>query len=194
MNFADPKEIILALKQVYDEKGLSIDRTLSLVNERIGEGAVSRSTIQAVFAKGSENGTRNFGYDTVLKPLCSALLDIENDEDSDSVDTVAYKSLLRFKAEMLDDYKAENERLKAEIQTIKDREKAKYAEALQKETNHFNQSVDFLRNQISLKDSRIDKLMDSNERLSKTNDKLINQLMDCPLRKCNEDRENRKAI
>ena len=184
MNFADPKEIILALKQVYDEKGLSIDRTLALVSEKVGEGAVSRSTIQAVFAKGSENGTRNFGYDTVLKPLCSALLDIENDEDSDSVDIVAYKSLLRFKAEMLDDYRLENEKLKSEIETIKDREKAKYAEKLEKETKHFNDSLAFLQNQILLKDQRIDKLMDSNERLSKTNDKLINQLMDCPLRKC----------
>lgn len=182
MNFADPKEIILALKQVYAEKELSIDKVLAMVNERVGENAVSRSTIQAVFAKDSENGTRKFGYDTILKPLCTALLDIESDEDYDSVDTVAYKSLLRFKAEMLDDYKEENERLKDEIQTIKDREKAKYAELLQKETQHFNDSIAFMRNQISLKDSRIDKLMDSNDRLSKTNDKLINQLMDCPLR------------
>ena len=76
VQFMDTKEIILALKKVWEEKELSIDKTLALVNEKVGEGAVSRSTVQRVFAKGSEDNPASFRYETTLKPLCNALLDM----------------------------------------------------------------------------------------------------------------------
>ena len=107
VQFSDTKEIILALKKVWEEKDLSIDKTLALVNEKVGEGAVSRSTVQRVFAKDSENNTSGFRYETTLKPLCNALLDIETDEAYDSADTLAYKSILRYKKELIEDYAAE---------------------------------------------------------------------------------------
>ncbi len=184
----DTKQIILALKRVYTEKSLSIDKTLVLVNEAVGEGVVSRSTIQALFSKDSENGTRKFGYETVLKPLCTALLDIENDEEGDSADTLAYKSILRYKKEIIDEYAQQNQQLKEEIQTIKDREKAKYADQLEKETKHFNDSIEFMRNQITLKDQRIDALMSLTTELMQTNNELLKQLMNCPLK--NKDCKN----
>ena len=172
VNFTDAKDIILALKKVYNEKNLSIDKTLALVNEKVGDGAVSRSTIQAVFAQGSENGSRQFGYDTILKPLCIALLDIETIEQDDSEDVKAYKAILKLKKEIIEELKSANEHTKVV-----------YADKLQEETEQFQKSLDFIKHQVELKDQRIDDLLTMNKDLMQTNNRLINQLMDCPLRK-----------
>lgn len=182
VQFSDTKEIILALKKVWEEKELSIDKTLALVNEKCGEGAVSRSTVQRVFAKDSENNTSGFRYETTLKPLCNALLDIETDEAYDSADTLAYKSILRYKKDIIEDYAAQNKELKDEITTIKDRERAKYAGQLEKETKHFTDSLAFMTRQIQLKDERIDALLAMNTELMQTNNRLLQQLMNCPLK------------
>jgi len=172
VNFTDAKDIILALKKVYNEKNLSIDKTLALVNEKVGDGAVSRSTIQAVFAQGSENGSRQFGYDTILKPLCIALLDIETIEQDDSEDVKAYKAILKLKKEIIEELKSANEHTKVV-----------YADKLQEETEQFQKSLEFIKHQVELKDQRIDDLLTMNKDLMQTNNRLINQLMDCPLRK-----------
>ena len=178
VNFTDTREIILALKKVYDDKGLSIDKTLALVNSKVGEGAVSRSTIQALFAEGSEDGTRKFGYDTVLKPLCVALLDIENIEQDDPDDVKAYKAILKFKKNSIDD-------LKDELKN----DKIKYHEQLEEQVKGFSEKLEsmsrqlaFMSNQIELKDQRIDALLSTTTELMATNNKLVHQLMDCPLR------------
>ena len=178
VNFTDTREIILALKKVYDDKGLSIDKTLALVNSKVGEGAVSRSTIQALFAEGSEDGTRKFGYDTVLKPLCVALLDIENIEQDDPDDVKAYKAILKFKKNSIDD-------LKDELKN----DKIKYHEQLEEQVKGFSEKLEsmsrqlaFMSNQIELKDQRIDALLSTTTELMATNNKLVHQLMDCPFR------------
>ena len=186
VQFTDTKEIILALKKVWEEKELSIDKTLALVNEKVGEGAVSRSTVQRVFAKGSEDNPASFRYETTLKPLCNALLDIETDEADDSADTLAYKSILRYKKDLIEDYANQNKELKDEISSIKDRERAKYAGQLEKETKHFTDSLAFMSKQIQLKDERIDALLAMNTELMQTNNDLLKQLMNCPLRKTEE--------
>jgi len=172
MNLTDTREIITALKAVYREKNLSIDKVLALVNERVGEGTVSRTTIQNIFAEGSEDGTRKFGYETVLKPLCVAMLDIERIGESDDTDVRAYKSILKLKKDIIDE-------LNLELET----EKLNYYEKLQEETEKFQRSMDFLRNQITLKDQRIDDLLLMNKELMLTNNKLVQQLMNCPLKK-----------
>jgi len=185
VQFSDAKEIILALKNVYKEKKLSIDKVLSLVNSELGEGVLSRSTIQAVFAPGSEDGSRQFGYDTVLKPLCIVLLDIEQIEEDDPNDVRAYKSILRLKKDIIEELRAANEQTKVD-----------YAEKLQDETEKFQRSMEFMKHQIDLKDQRIDELLagwremsSTNKELTQTNNRLVQQLMDCPLKKkeCNED-------
>lgn len=185
VNITDTREIILALKKVYADKELSIDKTLVLVNSKVGEGVVSRSTIQALFAEGSEDGTRKFGYDTVLKPLCIALLDIENIEQDDPDDVKAYKAILKFKKNSIDG-------LKDEIKN----DKLKYHEQLEEQVRSFSEKLEsmsrqlaFMSNQINLKDARIDELLSVNKENSTTikeivatNNKLVHQLMDCPLR------------
>ena len=148
VQFSDAKEIILALKQVYKEKNLSIDKVLIMVNNQLGEGTVSRSTIQAVFAEGSENGARQFGFSNVLKPLCVVLLDIEQIEETDSSDVRAYKSIMMIKKEIIEELTRTNEQVKID-----------YAEKLQQETDKFQRSLDFLKNQVVIKDERITDLM-----------------------------------
>ena len=171
VQFTDAKDVILALKKAYKEKNLSIDKVLAMVNNQFGEGTISRSTIQAVFAEGSENGARQFGFTSVLKPLCVVLLDIEQIEENDSADVKAYKQIMLLKKELIEELKAANERIKLE-----------YAEKLQDETDRYLKSMEFKDHQIELKDRRIDALLRMNDYLSTTNNKLINQLMDCPLR------------
>lgn len=175
VHLSDTKEIILALKKVAKEKQLSIDKILALVNEKEGECALSRSSIQRVFAKGSEDS--NFRFDTTLKPLCNALLNIEADDEDDSADTQAMKSILRYKKELIEDYVKQNTELKNEMHTIKEREKDKYTKRLEEETRHFNESISFMRNQISLKDQRIDLLLESNTKLLEANNKLLEQVV-----------------
>lgn len=178
VQFSDAKEVILALKKEYKARNLSIDKVLSLVNNQIGEGTISRSTIQAVFAPGSEDGARQFGFTTVLKPLCVVLLDIEQIEENDSDDVRFYKAFLRLKQELVDELKEVNEQTKIN-----------YAVKLQEETDRFQRSNEFKDHQIELKDQRIDELLAgwremaaTNRELTQTNNRLVQQLMACPLR------------
>ena len=167
----DTREIILALKKVYEEKNLSIDKALALVDEKEGRGAVSRSTIQRIFAKGSEDDPASFRYETTLKPICNALLDIDSIESEDDSDTRAYKSLLKLKRDIID-----------ELTKVNDQVKVDYAEKLQEETEKFQKSLEFIKHQVELKDQRIDALMSLTTELMTTNNRLVTQLMDCPLR------------
>jgi hypothetical protein len=168
----DTKEIILALKKVYEEKNLSIDKALALVDEKEGKGAVSRSTIQRIFAKGSEDDPASFRYETTLKPICNALLDIDTIETEDDSDKRAYKTLLKLKRDIIDELQKSNEQVKID-----------YAEKLQEETEKFQKSLEFIKHQVELKDQRIDALMSLTTELMTTNNKLVTQLMECPLRK-----------
>jgi len=174
------KDVIKRLKEVKAEKNLSLDAIVSLL-EQNGH-FVSKSTLSRVFSDKSDDCS--FRYEETILPLAHALLDVGNNEQYDDVDTLAFKSILRYKKDLIDDYRIQNEKLKEEIETIRDREKAKFAEKLEKETKHFNDSLSFMSKQIHLKDERIDMLLKTTTELMQTNNKLLSQLMDCPLRKC----------
>lgn len=176
------KDIILKLKDVRQEKQLSFSDILDLM-EQNGD-YLSKSTISRVFADGSED--KSFRYEETIRPIANALLDIENIEQDDDIDTQAYKSLLKLKKDLIEEYAEQNKVLKEELETIKNRERVKYAERLEKETKHFNDSLSFMSKQIQLKDQRIDALLSTTTELMTTNNKLLKQLMDCPLRKCDE--------
>lgn len=163
---ADTKEIILALKKVYKEKKLSIDKVLAMVDAQEGEGKVSRSTIQRLFAPGSEDEATTFRYETTLIPVCNVLL------DETSANTTI---MMRYKRDLIEEFAAQNKELKEELKVVKDRERLKYHEELKKETRKFEESLEFISHQIALKDKRIDQLLDANI-------KLLNQLLTCPCR------------
>ena len=173
----DTTEIILALKEVYKKEKLSYKKVYKMVCDEYGEGTISESTIQRIFKEGSEENPASFRYETTLIPLCNLLLDKSEGATSDL--------LLRFKKDLIEDYAAQVKELKEELKTIKEHEKYKYAEKLEKETKHFNDSLAFMTHQIELKDQRIDALLTTTTELMATNNKLLKQLMECPYKKEN---------
>jgi len=166
-NMTDTKKIISLLKQVKDEKKLSLDAILALM-EKNGD-FVSKSTLSRIFREGSEE--TGFKYETTIRPIADAILDIDNIEVYDDTDTKAYKSLLQLKKEIISELKSAN-----------DQTKIKYAEKLQEKTDQFQRSMDFVTHQIELKDQRIDALLSMNNELMMRNNELLKQLMNCPLR------------
>lgn len=173
------RDVIIKLKEVKKEKGLSLDKILIMV-ENNGE-YISKSTLARVFSDGSEE--KSFKYEETIRPIANALLDIENDEDDDDAETLAFKSILKLKMRVIDENSRKIEELHDQVKETANKEKAKYHEKLSAELSKMQKSLDFAMKQIELKDKRIDQLMNANDRLSVTNDRLINQLMDCPLRK-----------
>ena len=161
------REIILKLKEVREEKGVS-DGDILEIMEKQGD-FVSKSTLSRLFAEGSEDGS--FKYEETIRPIAKALLDIETIEDTDNMDVQAMKSLLKYKMQLIEDLEKKNEDLTNEL--IK--EKLKHHEKIDRERQNFQKSLTFCREQIALKDKRIDQLLDSNTRL-------LDQLLVCPCR------------
>lgn len=147
------KDVILKLKEVRDEKGLSYNDILNLM-EKNGD-YLSKSTISRVFADGSEESS--FRYEETIRPIANALLDIEEIEDDDNTDVRAMKSLLKYKIERIEELERKIEHLESSLA----KEKVKYHEKLDKEREQFQRSIDFLKNQIDLKDKRMDQLLDA---------------------------------
>ena len=169
------REVILKLKEVRAEKNLSFDQILSLMEQN--DEYVSKSTLSRVFAEGSEG--QMFRYETTLRPIANALLDIENEEDYDNADIKAFKSLLKLKMSVIDENVKRIEELQEQIKEVENREKLKYHDKLEKHDSDHQKSVEFLKNQIELKDKRIDQLLDANSQL-------LTQLLSCPCRKNDE--------
>ena len=139
------RELIIKLKAVKEEKGLSLNKIADLVDKN-GD-YVSRSSSQRVFADGSEDVS--FRYEETIRPIAKALLDIETIEDDDSLDIQAMKVILKYKIARI-----------TELEQQLDREKVKYHEKLDRERERYTNSIEFLKNQINLKDKRIDILLD----------------------------------
>ena len=78
------REIIIRLKEVREEKGLSFGDILSLM-EANGD-FLSKSTLSRVFAEGSEENS--FKYEETIRPIANAMLDIETIEEEDTTDDV----------------------------------------------------------------------------------------------------------
>ena len=161
------KDIILKLKEVREEKGLSYGDILDLM-EKNGD-FLSKSTLSRLFAEGSEDCS--FKYEETIRPIAKALLDIETIEDTDDMDVQAMKSLLKYKIQLIEDLEKKIEDLTNDLT----QEKLKYLMKLDKEREDFQKRVGFFREQISLKDNRIDQLLEANI-------KLLDQLLVCPCR------------
>lgn len=170
----DTKKLILQLKEVKQAKNLSLDQILKMLEDN-GE-FVSKSTLSRVFGDNSEE--MDFRYETTLRPICDALLDIDNIEEDDSSDVKAYKAILKLKKDIILE-------MKEEVNA----EKINYSQKLEEETTKFQKSLEFVKNQIELKDQRIDALLSMNADLMQTNNDLLKQLMNCPYQKehMNED-------
>ena len=119
------------------------------------ETGVSPSTVNRIFADGSEN--QSFRYES-LKPIAMMLLGTDGlEEEMDS------------------------EEYQLQLAQIKD----KYEKKLEKEREQFRKSKDFLMHQVGLKDKRIDTLFDYVEDLKQQYKdlhqnymKVVNQLLE----------------
>ena len=172
------KDIILKLKEVRKEKGLSFANILDLM-EQNGD-YLSKSTISRVFSDNSEESS--FRYEETLRPIAKALLDIENIEEDDDRDVQAMKSLLKYKIQRIEELEHQIEHLEAQI----NKEKIKHHEKMEHERKQWQKSIDFLKEQVSLKDKRMDILLESVREKDSRYNELLRLVMDCPCRKAHE--------
>ena len=166
------KDLILKLKEVREDKNLSYNDIMELM-EKNGD-YLAKSTLSRVFGEGSED--MSFRYEETIRPIAKALLDIENIEADDTMDIQAMKSLLKYKIQRIEDLEKQVDHLSKAL----DKEKIRGQEKLLETQEEFQRKFDFMSNQISLKDKRIDNLLESTT-------KLLNQILDCPCRKNYED-------
>lgn len=165
------RDIIIRLKEVREEKGLSFNDILTLM-EKNGD-FLSKSTISRVFADGSEE--QSFRYEETIRPIANALLDIENIEDTDNMDVRAMKSLLKYKIQRIEELEKQIEHLSIAL----DKEKIRSNEKLEEERERFNRSIDFLREQIDYKDQRMDLLLGAVQEKDKLHKEMLEKLLKC---------------
>lgn len=165
------RDLILKLKDVREEKGLSIADIMKMIEEN-GD-FISKSTIARVFAEGSEDVT--FRYEATIKPIANALLDIGTIEDTDNMDTQAMKLLLKYKSDRIQ----ELERQVQELESALDKQKIKASEKLEKERESFSRSIEFLKEQVAYKDKRMDLLLESVQKKDKLHEDMLEKLLMC---------------
>jgi len=169
------KDIIIQLKKVREERGLSFNDILQMM-ENNGD-YLSKSTLSRVFADGSEENS--FKYEETIRPIANALLDIDEIEDDDNVDTVAIKTILKYKIDRIEELEQLLEKKELELAE----EKVKYHEKLDKEREQSRRSIEFLKEQISLKDKRMDQLLEAVFKKDEQHKELLNTILACPARK-----------
>ena len=165
------KDIILKLKDIREEKGFSLNDIVNLI-EKNGD-IVSRSSVQRVFADGSEDVS--FRYEETIRPIAKALLDIETIEADDNMDIQAMKMLLRYKIQKIEELESQVRQLESDL----NKEKLKYHEKLDKERERSNRSIDFLKDQVALKDKRMDILLESVQKKDERFELLMDRFLAC---------------
>lgn len=166
------RDIIIKLKEVRDEKGLSYNDILDMI-DRNGDYPLSKSTLSRVFSEGSED--LSFKYEETIRPIANALLDIENLEDDDDMDTKAMKSLLKYKIQRIE----ELEKQVKDLETAIDKQKIKHNEKMEGERAAWSRSIEFLKEQVSLKDKRMDFLLDAVQKKDQLHQEMLNKLLKC---------------
>lgn len=169
------KDIIIKLKEVREEKGYSFSDILKLMEDN-GD-FLSKSTISRIFAEGSEENS--FRYEETIRPIAKALLDIEDIEEEDNTDVRAMKSLLKYKIERIEELERQIEQLELSLAE----EKVKHHEKLDKEREQHQKSIEFLKNQIDLKDKRMDQLLEAVFTKDVQHKELLDVILSCPARK-----------
>jgi transcriptional regulator with XRE-family HTH domain len=172
------KDIIVKLKAVREEKGLSYSDILDLM-EKNGD-YLSKSTLSRVFAEGSEE--LSFKYEETIRPIANALLDIETIEDTDDLDLKAMKSLLKYKIQRIEELEAQLQSVEADLGN----EKVKHHEKIDSVREQYTKTIDFLKEQISLKDKRMDQLLNAIFEKDTQHKELLELILSCPARQGKE--------
>ena len=146
------RDLIIQLKQYREEHGFSLKRIVDIVSEYAEQNNtddyVSLSTVKRVFRDGSEDDD-SFNFDLTIRPIAAALLGAESVSHK-AHDKDLSISLLRYK----------NERIQQLEKQLED------------ERALANRRVDFLKEQIAIKDSYLQK-----------KDELITMMIEAALRR-----------
>lgn len=164
----DTKVLIAKLREVKEEKGLSLNDIVEMTGN-----AVSKSTLQKLFSEDADATT--FRYETTIKPVANALLDIDTLEEDDTDDVQAMKLLLKYKSKRIDELESEIKRLS----TALDREKIKRHEAVDEERRRFEKQEDLFREQLALKDKRMDSFIESMSRKDEQLREMMEKILRC---------------
>ena len=124
---------------------------------------VSLSTVTRVFDKDSEN--KSFRYDSI-KPIAIMLLGLDSLDEGDDEEK-ALKAIIKFKETAIIQL---NEQL--------EQEKEKHSMKIEKEREGSRKTIDFLKEQIQIKDRRIDILFEAVEDRKKEYKELHQQYVD----------------
>ena len=169
---ANTKDLIIKLKEVREEKNLSYTDILDLM-EKNGD-YLSKTTISRVFAEGSED--TSFKYEETLRPIAKALLDIETIEDTDNLDLQAMKSLLIYKIQRIKDLEKQVSNLEISLA----QEEIKSLKKIEEIREQSSRSIEFLKEQVSLKDKRMDLLLEAVYTKDSINKELLEHIINCP--------------
>jgi DNA/RNA endonuclease YhcR with UshA esterase domain len=165
------RDLILKLKEVKEEKGLSYSDIIDLMEKN--NDYLSKATLSRVFADGSEE--IKFRYEDTLRPIANALLDMENIEDGDDVTVQGLKTVLKYKIQIIEDQEKQIASLQAEL----DKQKIRAAEKLDKERQDFQKSIEFLKEQVSLKDKRMDLLLNAVSEKDTLHKEMLEKILRC---------------
>ena len=165
------RDLILKLKEVKEERKLSIAAIMKMLEDK--ETYVSKSTLNRIFAEGSEDIT--FRYEATIKPLANVLLDIDTIEADDTMDVQAMKSLLAYKSRMIEELERKNK----ELQIALDKQKIKASDKLEEERAKFNRSIEFLKEQVAYKDKRMDLLLSAVQEKDELHKQMLEKLLKC---------------
>ena len=141
------RDIILQLKEVREQKGLSYNDIINMMPDK---DKVSPTTLSRIFRDGSEDDV--FSYEKTLRPLANALLDIETIEETDEPVVKALKEIIKLKHERISELEQQLE----QIEAAHNKEMLEKMEAFDKEREAWGRSIEFLKEQITLKDARMD--------------------------------------
>lgn len=162
-------EIILKLKEVRNEKNLSLNDIVEMTGNYL-----SKTTVQRVFADGSENVS--FRYDDTIRPLVKALLgDIDTIEETDDLDVKAMKNLLQLKIQRI----GELEKQISDLRLLMAEEKEKGHAKHEKERQQYERHIKLLDEQIQIKDKRMEEMKTRYDRKDEQYTELVNRLLNC---------------
>ena len=165
------KDIIIKLKEVREEKGYSLTDVANLMEKN--NDFISKSTLSRLFADGSEDIA--FRYEATIRPVAKALLDIETIEDTDNMDVRAMKSLLKYKIDRITELENQVKELESQL----DKQKIKANDKLEKERQDFQKSIEFLKEQVSLKDKRMDFLLNAVQEKDALHNEMLERILRC---------------
>lgn len=167
------KDLILEIKRVQKENNYSYGDMAKMMEAK-GEKPLSPATFSRIFTEGSEDNN-SFSYDYTLVPLARTLLDVETIEADDTDNVKVLKEMLKIKHTRIKELEQENQDLLCEI----DKLKINHHEKMDKEREQSRRSIDFLKDQISRKDTRIDQLLEAVFEKDKQHKEMLERLLRC---------------